>query len=124
MAGFEFDFSFVRSGSPIVTFSAIGLSFNAGARGMLGYPARVDIGYDEKANAIGVRAHTDGSEVQAYEFESRVKDNWVRISAKDFMRYLSQKSGIDFITKSKQFLPFFDDDNKMLIVMIDKEHLK
>ena len=58
------------------------------------------------------------------QFEGRQKDGWVRINAKDFSRYLEQQTGIRFREKAKQFLPEFDESNKMLIVILDEEHLK
>lgn len=124
MPNFNFDFSFVKGGSPVVTLSAIGLAFNAGARSMLEYPAKIDIGYDEKANAIGIRIHDESSTAPCYDFESRVKDNWIRISMRDFMKYLSQRTGIDFLSKAIQFIPEMDDESGMLIIIVDKEHAK
>ena len=44
MAEYHFDFSFVRSGPPVVTLSATGIAFNAGARALLGHPDQIDIG--------------------------------------------------------------------------------
>lgn len=120
---FNFDFSFVRSGAPIITLSATGIAFNSGARAMLNYPPKIDIGYDEERTAIGVCEHRIENQGKPYEFEGREKDGWIRISCRDFMRYLSLKSGIDF-TKAKQFIPEFDKTEQMLIVIVDKEHLK
>ena len=124
MSSFDFDFSFVRCGPPVVTLSAIGIAFNAGARSLLGFPSRVDIGYDAKAKAIGIRAHTSDSPAEPYEFESREQDGWVRINAKDFSRYLEQQTGMKFREKAIQFLPEQDEKTGMLIVIIDEEHRK
>lgn len=120
---YSFDFSFVRSGAPIITLSATGLAFNAVVRNMLGYPAEIDIGYDEAANAIGVCAHRPENTGKPYEFETREKDGWIRISCRDFMRYLAQRNGIDF-TKAKQFIPVHDDNTGMLVVVVDETHMK
>ena len=124
MANYNFDYYFVKGGSPIITLSAIGIAFNSGSRSMLGYPEKIDIGYDEKANVIGVRAHDEAGNSPSFLFESRVKDNWIRISMKDFMKYLSQRSGIDFLTKAVQFIPTIDDETKMLVVVVDEAHAK
>lgn len=120
---YNFDFSFVRSGAPIITLSSTGLAFNSIVRNMLNYPAEIDVGYDENANAIGICAHRPENAGKPYEFETRQKDGWVRISCRDFMRYLSQKNGIDF-TKAKQFIPEFDSSTGMLIVIVDSAHMK
>ena len=120
---YDFDFSFVRSGAPIITFSATGLAFNSVVRNMLAYPSEIDIGYDEKANALGVCAHRSENAGKPYEFEGRAKDGWVRISCRDFMRYLSLKNNLDF-TKAKQFIPEYDPQVGMLIVIVDEAHMK
>lgn len=120
---YSFDFSFVRSGAPIITLSSTGLAFNSVVRNMLGYPAEIDIGYDEDANAIGICAHRPEHMSKPYEFESREKDGWVRISCRDFMRYLAQKNAIDF-TKAKQFIPEHDPQSDMLVVIVDESHMK
>lgn len=124
MADYNFDFSFIRSGPPVVTLSATGIAFNAGARALLGYPNQVDIGYDVQAKAIGVCEHDKSSDAEPFEFEGRQKDGWVRINAKDFSRYLEQQTGMKFREKAKQFLPEFDEERKMLIIVIDEHHLK
>ena len=120
---FNFDFSFVRSGAPIITLSTTGLAFNSIVRSMLENPAEIDVGYDEAANAIGVCAHKEENGGKPYAFEGRQKDGWVRISCRDFMRYLSVKSGIDF-SKAKQFIPEYDEEQKLLIVVVDEQHMK
>ncbi len=125
MVDYNFDFSFARSGTPVVTLSATGIAFNAGARSLLGFPQKIDIGYDTQAKVIGVRAHSGGAGTpEPYEFEPREKDGWVRINAKDFSRYLEQQTGIKFRKKATQFLPEFDSETGMLIVILDEEHLK
>lgn len=125
MSAYNFDFSFARFGTPVVTLSATGIAFNTGARNLLGFPEKVDIGYDSQAKVIGVCAHSDDNGANnSYEFESREKDGWVRINAKDFSRYLEQQTGIKFRERAKQFLPELDRESGMLIVVLDEEHLK
>lgn len=102
MPAYKFDFSFVKGGSPVVTLSSIGLAFNTGARSMLGYPEKVEIGYDEQQKAIAIRPYSGDDKTPSYDFETRQQNGWVRIGAKDFMKYLSIQTGIDFITKAIQ----------------------
>ena len=124
MDSFQFDFSFIRNGTPLVTLNAIGMAFNSGCRNMLGYPAQIDIGYDERANALAIRPHDENSDAIPFDFEAREKDGWVRLSMRDFMRYLYQRSGIDFMRKSVQFVPDFDAASKMLTFVVDEAHIK
>lgn len=121
---FNFNFSYLKNGSPIVTISSLGLAFNKGAIDLLGNPKQIIIGYDEKRHAIGVKDRGDNIDAPYYEFSSRIKNDWIRIGAKDFAKYLSKVTQIDFLTKAKQFIPEFDDESKTLIVIVDHEHLK
>ena len=124
MNNFNFNFSFIKDGSPIVTLNSIGIAFNAGARRVLKYPEEIMIGFDEDNNAIGVLAWDGDESKNHYTFESRQKDNWVRVSMRDFMKYLSMRTGIDFIEKAIQFLPEYDEGTATLIIIVDKEHIK
>lgn len=124
MTNYSFDFSFIKSGAPIITLSAFGISFNRLSRSMLGFPEKINIGFDENAKAIGIRAHIEGSSLVNYEFESRVKNDWIRIGCKDFIKYLSSITKIDFSDKAKQFVAEYDEDTKTLIVIVDEEHMK
>ena len=121
---YNFDFSYLKNGSPIVTLSSFGIAFNKGAIESLGTPEQVIIGYDKDAHAIGVRAKGDDTSVPSYEFASRVKNDWIRIGAKDFMKHLSRTSGIDFLDKSKQFVADYDSETQTLVIIVDEEHLK
>ena len=96
---FNFDFSYLKNGAPIVTLSSFGIAFNKGAIESLGGPDQVIIGFDQEHRAIGVRARGGDTTSPYYDFASRIKNDWVRIGAKDFTKYLSRISGIDFLTK-------------------------
>ena len=120
----NFDFSYLKNGSHIVTLSSFGISFNKGAIETLGTPQQVIIGFDPKACAIGVRARGEDTASPAYDFARRIKNDWIRIGAKDFVKYLSKASGIDFLTKAKQFVAEYDPETETLIVVVDEQHLK
>lgn len=121
---YSFDFSFLKNGSPIVTLSSFGISFNKGAIEALGTPEQVIIGFDPEARAIGVRARGEDTTSPAYDFARRIKNDWIRIGAKDFVKYLAKISGIDFLTKAKQFIAEYDPETKTLVVVVDDQHLK
>lgn len=121
---YNFDFSYLKNGNPIVTLSSFGIAFNKGAIDSLGTPERVIIGFDPEACAIGVRAQGEDKILPAYDFARRIKNDWIRVGAKDFMKHLAKVSGIDFITKAKQFIPEYDSETKTLIVVVDEQHLK
>lgn len=122
--GFNFDFSYLKNGSPVVTLSSLGIAFNRGAVDMLGAPEQIIVGYDEKLHAIGIRERGADTSSPYYDFAPRVKNDWVRIGAKDFAKYLSKVSNIDFLTKAKQFIPEYDEETKTLIIIVDEAHIK
>ena len=121
---YNFDFSYLKNGSPIVTLSAFGIAFNKGAIESLGSPEQVIIGFDSDACAIGVRARGEDTTSPVYDFARRIKNDWIRIGAKDFAKYLSRVSGIDFLTKAKQFLAEYDTETETLVIVVDEQHLK
>lgn len=121
---YNFDFSYLKNGSPIVTLSSSGIAFNKGAIEYLGTPDQVIIGFDQNACAIGIRAKGEDTTSPTYEFARRIKNDWIRIGAKDFVKYLSKVSGIDFLTKAKQFIAEYDPETRTLVVVVDEEHLK
>jgi hypothetical protein len=122
MGNYSFDFGFVKSGAPIVTLNSLGIAFNRLSRSMLGFPDRINVGYDDHAQVIGIQAHDDSS-LDYYEFESKEKNDWVRIGCKDFIRYLSHETDLDF-TKAIQFIATLDEETKTLIVVVDEDHMK
>lgn len=124
MGNYNFDFEFVKAGAPIVTLSSLGIAFNPLSRSLLGYPESINIGFDEERLTIGIQAHDPDSNVKKYEFEKKEKNGWVRIGCRDFTKYLAVISGIDFISKAKQFIATYDNDHRILIVPVDEDHIK
>ena len=124
MSKYSFDFNFVKAGAPIVTLSTLGIAFNSLSRTMLGNPEKINMGYDEKAKAIGIQSHDEASRFPSYEFEAREKFGWIRIGCKDFISYLSIQTGIDFKEKTRQFVADYDKEEGRLIVVVDEEHMK
>ena len=121
---YSFDFKILKNGTPTVTLSSLGIAFNRGAVDMLGSPDQIIVGYDEKNKAIGVRPRGNDTTSPHFDFAPRVKHEWVRIGAKDFVKYLAKISKIDFITKAKQFIPEYDSETNTLIIVVDEQHLK
>lgn len=121
---YNFDFSYLKNGAPLVTLSSFGIAFNKGAIESLGVPDQVIIGYDQEQHAIGIRARGADTVSPYFDFAPRIKNDWIRIGAKDFIKYLSRVSKIDFLTKAKQFVADFDEETQTLIVVVDEAHLK
>lgn len=119
---YNFDWDIVSEGAPYVTISKLGLAFNMASIRKLGSPAFVILGFDYEQMAIGIKDATEILEEcnNAYPFRERIKNNWVRIGCREFVRYLEKLSGLDF-TKAKRYIADFDLENKLLIVKINSE---
>ncbi|NLH45311.1 MAG: hypothetical protein GX451_04180 [Acholeplasmataceae bacterium] len=114
---YNFNWSAVSGGAPYITFSSLGIAFNSVAIEKLGTPVQILIGFDEEHCAIGIKAFNNEVGVKPYEFASRVKNGWIRIGCKDFIKYLQSISPLDF-TVSKKYVAQFDSNSKILSVKL------
>jgi hypothetical protein len=120
---FNFDWNYVSAGAPYVTVSELGLAFNTPAISLLGNPEEVIVGFDESMMTIGVKNAKDIKDVKKYKFKSRIRTGWVRIGCKDFIRYLSVLSGIEF-SPAKKFVAHYDKDEQILYIVISSSEVE
>lgn len=107
-----------------MTLGKYGISVNAVCISWLGNPDRVEMGYDEVKHAIAIRPYSGNLDVPSFEFAKRAKEGWIRIGCKDFMRFLSSSTNIDFVTKSKQFIPSYNKEANTLVITVSEENIK
>ena len=119
---YNFDWDIVSEGAPYVTISKLGISFNMASIKKLCSPDYVKIGFDDKQMVIGVIAtpEMNDNDKNVYQFRERIKNNWVRIGCKDFVRYLEKLSGLSF-TKAVRYMADFDSENLLLIIKVTAE---
>ena len=124
--GLNFDFMFVKNGGPVVTLSSSGIAVNAVAAHLIRLPACVLVGFDEENMALGIQPVTSESDpgLPTFEFASRMRNDWIRIGAKDFLQYLSERSGFNFMEKAMQFRPVLDKDTGAIVVYVRDEYVK
>jgi hypothetical protein len=119
---YNFNWNFVSGGAPFVTISALGLAFNSVAISALGCPEKIMVGFDEANLVIGVRAYDGTASIKPYEFASRIKNGWIRIGCRDFIKYLQRLLEADF-SESKKYTAVFDAESNALVVRLrDEEH--
>lgn len=113
---YNFIWTAPSAGAPIVSIASYGISFNSMVSEMLGRPSRVLLGFDERNLVIGVKPVQDGiDDSRAYKFAERERLGTVRIGNKDFLKYVSSKSGID-LKKTSRYLANWDDEAQTLII--------
>ena len=93
---FNFDWNYVAAGAPYITISELALGFNTPSISLLGNPEEVIVGFDDQTMTIGVKQYDGNDNAKPYKFYGRMKNGWVRIGCKDFVKYLSSLTGLKF----------------------------
>lgn len=114
---YNFNWSAISGGAPYITVSSLGIAFNSASIAKLESPDKVLVGFDEEKCAIGIRAYQGERGIRAYPFAERVKNGWVRIGCRDFIKYLQSISGVDFST-ARRYIARFDAKERTLIILV------
>ncbi|MCH5252772.1 MAG: hypothetical protein J1F22_07340 [Lachnospiraceae bacterium] len=115
---FNFDWNYISSGAPYITISELGLAFNSPAISMLGNPEKVILGFDLDNMTIGIKEYENELDIKSYDFLSRVRSGWIRIGCKDFVKNLSNITGLSFSPAIK-YLAQYDKEAKILYITIN-----
>lgn len=110
---YNFDWNYIASGAPYVTISNYALSFNAATSSLLGNPEKVLLGFDSTQKVIGVTPYRGDSATKSFIFYSRMKNGWIRIGCKDFIRQLSSLTGLSF-NPAKKYVANYDSKMEIL----------
>jgi len=119
--GYNFVWSAPSAGAPIVTIATYGITFNSSSIEVLRRPTKVMIGFDDKQKVIGVKPlyEKGENEIKSFPFAERERNGYVRIGNKDFIKYVSSRTEIDFTT-SKKYFAHWDDNEQLLIIKLDE----
>lgn len=118
---YSFDWDIVSEGVPYVTISKAGLAFNMPAIKKLEIPNYVMVGFDECRMIIGIKGVSSANAYKnTYPFKERIKNNWVRIGCKDFIKYLEKKSGMCF-SDAKRFDAEYDSEERILCIYVRED---
>lgn len=116
---FDFNWNAVSGGAPYVTISTISIAFNSVSIDKLDNPEKVIVGFDEKQCAIGVKAYAGEPNIKPYDFAKRVKNGWVRIGCRDFIKYLSALTSIEFYP-AKKYVARYDAKERVLFILVNE----
>jgi len=114
---FDFDWNYVAAGAPYITISELALGFNTSAISLLGNSEEVVVGFDKKTMTIGVKKYNGEENVKFYKFYSRMKNGWVRIGCKDFVKHLSALTGLKF-SPAIRYVAQYDAEDELLYVSV------
>ena len=66
---------------------------------------------------IGVKQYDGNENAKPYKFYGRMKNGWVRIGCKDFVKYLSSLTGLKF-SPAIRYVAKFDAEEKILYISV------
>ncbi len=121
MMNMNFEWYNPKTGVPSVSIASYGLTFSSGALEALGEPEYVVLGFDEQNMIIGVKA-CSSEEPKRIPFISKKRSNYVRLSSKDFIRFLESRMPEDFKVESKatKYYSKWDRDNQILKIHLEQ----
>lgn len=117
----NFDWNYVSAGAPYITISSTAIAVNSPAISLLGNPENVAVGFDEKNMMIGIIPHDGSNEVKSYKFLSRMKNGWVRVGCKDFIKYLTALTGKKFSPAVRYVAKHNSEENLLYISVLESE---
>jgi len=112
---YNFNWSAISGGAPYVTISQTSIAFNSVSIEKLGNPEKVDVGFDEESCIIGIKPHDEFSASKPFVFAEKIKNGWVRIGCRDFVKYLQILTGVNF-KPAKKYIATYNAANGILII--------
>jgi len=115
---FEFEYFNPALGAITVSIAEYGLTFSKAAVEVLGRPQYVMLAYDKTKQIVGV-IPVDEAESKKIEFISKMKNGYVRINTKDFVRFLMKHFPDDpqmFGKKATRYFSYWDEKTNVLVV--------
>lgn len=106
-------------GAAVVSIANYGITFSSGAVEALGNPRHIMLGFDDENKCIVVKP-CDDTQKERIEFASKKRDGYVRISNKDFIRFiLSRTDNLQIGNRAVKYLGKWDKDNDLFYVCLD-----
>ncbi|MBA2131965.1 hypothetical protein [Capillibacterium thermochitinicola] len=114
---FNFVWTTPSGGAPVVSIASYGITFNNVVIEMMHRPKKIMIGYDDKKKVVGFKAiYTSEEENEkCFPFTERERNGYVRIGIKDFVKYISNRTGLDF-KNSTRYIGVWDEEQKLLTI--------
>jgi len=109
-------------GAPVVSLAEYGITFNNGAIEIMGKPEYVILGYNEEKKLIGVKP-CDENEENKIEFYKKIRNKYIRLANKDFIRFLKSRisEDIKIENKAKRYVAKWDKVEKILYIDLNNQ---
>ena len=108
-------------GSPFVSIATYGITFSSGAIEEMGSPQYVKLGLDADKKVLAIKP-CDANDSKKIEFINKKRNGYVRISNKDFIRFLQSKmpNDITIDNKAQKFFTKWDKHENVLLVYLER----
>lgn len=110
----KFEWFNAMLGTPMVSIAEYGVGFNRAAIEALGNPVKVRLGFDKENRVIGVMPTTE-DDLSAVVFAGKERNGYVRISSKDFTRFILRYCPDLKLEKAMRCLAWYDEDSGTLL---------
>ncbi len=112
-------------GTPMISMAEYGVTFNRAAVEILGRPWKIMLGFDRTNKHILVKPismECKDPEVQSkgLPFAERERDGYVRISSKDFVRFVARYCPELNLSKTVRYLAIWDEGSGLMEVDINR----
>lgn len=114
---YNFVWTAPSGGAPVVSIASYGITFNSVVIDMMHKPNKIMIGYDDSKKVVGVKAiyRKEEENEKCFPFIERERNGYVRIGSKDFVKYLSNRTGLDF-KNSTRYIGVWDEEQNLLTI--------
>jgi hypothetical protein len=103
-----------KTGAPVVSLANYGLTFSSGAVEVMGEPKFILLGFDDEGKILGVKP--------CEEFISKKRHGYVRISSRDFIRFLESRmpDGFKIEDKAAKYFTKWDKEARILKIFLEQ----
>ncbi len=114
---YNFVWTAPSGGAPVVSVASYGITFNGVVIEMMHRPNKIMMGYDDGKKVVGFKAiyKSEGENEKCFPFIERERNGYVRLGNKDFVKYLANRTGLDF-KKSTRYIGVWDEEQKLLTI--------
>lgn len=120
---YEFEWYDPNLGAPIVSLAEYGLTFNRAAVEMLSKAAKVMLGFDRRHKVIAVKPiseHDAENADRAIDFANRERNGYVRISSRDFIRFVARYCPEIDVKHTVRYPAIWDETNAAMLIDLNR----
>ena len=110
-----------KVGTPIVSLASYGITFSKSAVQLMGTPDYVMLGFNRTGRIVGVKI-CDKTEERKIPFAEKMRNGYVRLNAKDFIRHIISSTGCehDFGKEVTRYIGTWLQDEKLMLIDLNK----